>query len=113
MTKVFLHHIKVGEYMETIVLPIKELLILGVLIEAVIQVVKPLLPSKLSENGILFLSMALGVIFALTLKVSIFANVGNEVVYAGSVIAGMIASRGSNFIHDFVSAMADIGKSTK
>ena len=96
--------------METIVLPVIDLLVLGTLIEAMIEIVKPLFPKKLSAQGIMVISMVLGIALSLTLDVSIFANVDQSVITIGSVMAGMIASRGSNFIHDFISAMTDIGK---
>lgn len=94
--------------MESIVLPIKELLLLGILIEAVVQVVKPLMPQKLSEKGVQAISMALGIAFAIMLKISIFTGLEQSVMIVGSVCVGLIASRGSNFIHDFITSMKNI-----
>lgn len=99
--------------METIVLPIKELLLLGVLIEAVVQVIKPLMPQKLSEKGIQLISMALGMAFAIMLNISIFVGLEQSAMLVGSVCVGLIASRGSNFIHDFISSMKGIADTSK
>lgn len=98
--------------MEKIVLPIQELLLLGVLIEAIVQVVKPFLP-KLKEQGVMAVSMGLGILLALALNVTIFIGVEPYIGIVGSVMSGMIASRGANFIHNFIDSIAKINKPMK
>lgn len=98
--------------MEKIVLPIQELLLLGVLIEATVQVVKPFLP-KLKDQGVIALSVGLGILLAFVLNVTLFSGVEPYALYVGNVICGMIASRGANFIHDFIGAVGSIGRTGK
>lgn len=96
--------------MDTIILPITELLIISLFTETIIETVKTTSPKKLSESGIKAVALFLSIGLALLMHVSIFTGVPQNVILCGSVICGVIASRGSNFIHAFMDAMGDISK---
>ena len=96
--------------METMILPVTELLLVGVITEALVEIIKDVTPRKLSDNGIKLISLFIGVGLSLMLHISIFTGVPQYVALIGSVICGMIASRGSNVIHSFSDAIASISE---
>ena len=86
-----------------------ELLILvtmGILVEAVVEVIKSIYDNG-KLNKVILLSILVGILFAFTLQVDIFQLLGIEVHidYVGIVATGMIISRGSNFVHDIISQL--------
>ena len=86
-----------------------ELLILvtmGILVEAVVEVIKSIYDNG-KMNKVILLSILVGILFAFTLQVDIFQLLGIEVHidYVGIVATGMIISRGSNFVHDIISQL--------
>lgn len=100
---------KEGENMEGLVMPIEALLIICILTEAVVQIVKSALPRELSVTGINIIAMVVAILLCLALHVSIFTG-ETWIVYIGSVLAGLMASRGSNFTHDICEAIKNVKK---
>lgn len=96
--------------MQTIALPLTELLVISLFTETLVEVIKAVSPKKISENGINIFSLFIGIGLAIILHVSIFTEVPQDVVLCGSVICGAIASRGSNFVHSFMDAMYKVSK---
>lgn len=96
--------------METMILPVTEMLVIGLLTETIVEVIKNLTPKRFSDRGLQFISLLVSVSLCLMLNVSVFINVPAAVIIVGSVICGMIASRGSNFVHSTIDAMASISE---
>lgn len=86
-----------------------ELLILitmGVLVEAVVEVIKSIF-NEGKVNYSVLLSIIVGILFAFTLRVDLFSLLGIEVhiAYVGTVASGLIVSRGANFVHNLISKL--------
>ncbi len=83
-----------------------ELLILvtmGILVEAVVEVIKSIF-SDGKLNYTVLLSIGVGILFAFTLRVDLFQLLGIDVhiTYVGTVLSGLVVSRGANFAHDLL-----------
>lgn len=83
-----------------------ELLILvtmGILVEAVVEVIKSIY-NEGRVNYTVLLSIVVGILFAFTLRVDLFQLLGIEVhiAYVGTILSGLIVSRGANFVHDLL-----------
>lgn len=82
---------------------VSQLILLAVLGERIWESIKLIWEKKhinLDRAG----SLLLGVILALGTGIDFFAMVGLpiKIAYVGSVLTGIILSRGSNFIHDLL-----------
>lgn len=82
---------------ESLIYPVASLLGIAVLTEATVEMVKTLVPKPITDSAKRVIAMLLAVIFSAVLNVSLFDD-GNA-YYIGVILAGMIASRGSNYIH--------------
>lgn len=60
-------------------------------------------------------SMVIGIIVAITAKIDIFEVTGAplDIPILGSVLTGLLLSRGSNFIHDILGSMGQTYQSKK
>lgn len=86
------------------------LLIMALLIETVIEAVKPALNplfsalsflEKYSINPYLYLSMGFGIILAFAYEVDLFAQLlGQEPLGITTLSTGLVVGRGANFVHD-------------
>lgn len=83
----------------TIIYPVAALTGLAVLGEATTEIVKTVIPAKLSENGTKVLALGVSLGLAATLDVSILSNATPVTHYVGVFLAGLVASRGSNYVH--------------
>jgi hypothetical protein len=79
-------------------------LLFGVLVEAIIQVVKGWLPDAVIAPGWLWpvASAVTGIILSFAAGVDALSALGVEITapFVGQVVTGLLVSRGSNFIHD-------------
>lgn len=90
---------------ESLVFPVTELATVAVLTEGFVQILKGVSTKPLSEQGKQIVSMAVSVMLCVLLHVSIFTNMSQSGIVLGSVLAGVISSRGSNFIHDLINGV--------
>lgn len=93
--------------MSGLTIPTEALLTVCILTEAIIQVVKTSSPRELSATGINIISMVVGILLCLVMEISIFTG-STAVVYLGSVLAGLVVSRGSNFVHSTIDALMEV-----
>lgn len=85
------------------------------LIEAIKPALRPIIDRlNLPEDvdAYLYISLTLGVALALLFKGDLVAAIGLESPYPSAVwfqqiVTGLIAGRGSKFVHDFIERMAD------
>lgn len=94
--------------MESLVFPAAELATVAVLTEGFVQILKGVITKPLSEQGKQLVSMVISIMFCVLLQVSIFKDMSNLGIVLGSVLAGIISSRGSNFIHDLINGVSAI-----
>lgn len=79
------------------------LVTMGILVEAVVEVIKSVY-NEGQVNKTVILSIFVGLLFAFTLRVDLFALLGidTHIAYVGTVASGLIVSRGANFVHDLI-----------
>ncbi len=78
------------------------LALVAFLVEALLQTIKPIYDKETGWNMDKIISIIVGIVVCLVTNVDLFAELGFVVAvpYLGSVLTGVIASRGSNFVHD-------------
>lgn len=83
---------------------ITALITVAILIEAIVEILK-----GAYGNKSMFLSLVIGVVFALATQLDVLALLGVESVvpYLGQVATGIVISRGSNFVHDLVDKLTN------
>lgn len=86
------------------------ILALGILCQVLVERIKPVLPSKIKDNGrnIQLISIIFGVIIAVFGKADIFAQVGVQIEtpIAAYVLTGLIISGGASAINDVFKLIA-------
>ena len=87
---------------ESLTFPVAELATIAVLTEGFVEIIKGVTTKQLTEQGKQIISMAISVICCTALHVSIFTNTSELGIIFGCILAGIISSRGSNFIHDLI-----------
>jgi cytosine/uracil/thiamine/allantoin permease len=93
-----------------------QLAIVAFLVESLLQTVKPLYDREKGWNKSALFALVVGVVICLLTSTDLFTKVGLtiSVPYVGSVLTGVLASRGSNFLHDifkFVQNQAEVTES--
>jgi hypothetical protein len=80
------------------------LALVAFLVEALIQALKPIYDKENGWNRDKVISIVVGILVCVVTNVDLFAELGFVVAvpYLGSVLTGVIASRGSNFVHDIL-----------
>jgi len=78
------------------------LALVAFLVEALIQTIKPIYDKETGWNMDKIVSIIVGIVVCLVTNVDLFAELGFvvSVPFLGSILTGVIASRGSNFVHD-------------
>lgn len=86
------------------------ILALGILCQVLVERIKPVLPSKIKDNGhnIQLISIIFGVIIAVFGKADIFAQVGVQIEtpIVAYVLTGLIISGGASAINDVFKLIA-------
>lgn len=83
----------------TIATTVASLTGLSVLGEAATETIKTVVPAQLSEAGTKVIAMVVNIGLAATLDVSILGTSTPATHYVGMLLAGLVASRGANYIH--------------
>ena len=83
-------------------LDLTHLALIAFLVEAILQTIKPIYDKEKGWNQDKIISIVVGILICLVTGVDLFAELGFvvSVPYLGSIMTGIIASRGSNFVHD-------------
>lgn len=81
---------------------LQQILAAAFLVEALIQTLKPVYDKEKGWNRSALFSLAAGILICLFIDVDIFRQLGfaEKIPYLGSILTGVIVSRGSNFVHD-------------
>ena len=87
------------------------LFILSVLCEAVVEWVKGIVPA-LAGVGAQIAALVVGLVLAFGAGQNLFNLIGVEFAYpiVGTVLAGIVVSRGSNYIHDLIARLQGEGE---
>lgn len=82
------------------------LVLVGFLTETVVEIAKNyLMRSKSSQVYINVVSLVTAMVLCFALQVSLFESTDTVAYYIGVVICGLVASRGSNYVHNFLGEM--------
>jgi len=84
------------------------LLMLSVLCESLTEWGKAIFP--VADRGAQLMSLAFGLVLAYGAQQDLFALMGIDFVLplVGTVLAGFVISRGSNYIHDLLGRLANV-----
>jgi hypothetical protein len=88
--------------MEVMQMDFTHLALVAFLVEAIIQTIKPVYDKEKGWDRSALLSLGVGILVCLVTGVDLFKELGFgiSIPYVGSALTGIIASRGSNFVHD-------------
>lgn len=79
------------------------LVLVGFLTETVVEILKvSILKNSKGESTLFFVSLIVGMVLVFALQVSLFDNDNLFAYYVGMVICGLVASRGSNYVHNWL-----------
>lgn len=79
------------------------LLLVAFLTETFVECIKNfVIQSKMSANVTNGVAAIFGIVMSFVLKVSLFTESNTAAYYIGIVICGLVASRGANYVHNFV-----------
>jgi uncharacterized protein YacL len=82
------------------------LVLIGFLTETLVEILKQfVIKQKMSAMFVYTLSIVIGLVLAFALQVSLFTKENAFAYYVGVVICGLVASRGSNYVHNFIGNM--------
>lgn len=89
----------------------KELLILAILVESLVQIIKSLFDNG-KLNRTVLVSIVVGLLLAFTIGLDVFSILGLEarIDFVGVIATGLLISRGANFVHDLIEKLNNIGK---
>lgn len=84
-----------------------QLVVTALLIESIIDSVKPIYDKTKGWQIDRVLTLLLGMLVCVLVKVDIFELVGIPMVvpYVGAILTGIVASRGANFAHDLIKGL--------
>ncbi|MFO7585996.1 MAG: hypothetical protein R6W69_14810 [Anaerolineales bacterium] len=97
--------------METI--NFSQLALVAFLVEALIQTIKPIYDKEKGFSRSRLLSIGTGIVVCLVTGVDLFTSLGFEIntPILGQALTGIIASRGSNLVHDILTFVQGKAKS--
>jgi uncharacterized protein YacL len=79
------------------------LLVIAFLTETIVEILKQfVIRIKMSALFVYFISIVVGLLLAFALHVSLFIKEDLFAYYIGVVICGLVASRGANYVHNFL-----------
>jgi hypothetical protein len=95
-----------------------QLLLVAFLVESLIQTIKPVYDREKGWNKDALVALVMGIGICFLMRVDLFEivglsfNIGDAVVthYVGTVLTGIIASRGSNLAHDALKFVQNASK---
>jgi GH25 family lysozyme M1 (1,4-beta-N-acetylmuramidase) len=87
-----------------------QFLVIGLLIESIVNTIKPLYDKEKGWNVDALIALAVSVIACVGVGIDLFAVVGlpMQVPFLGSVLTGIMLSRGSNIIHDLINLLGSV-----
>lgn len=95
-----------------------QIILVAFLVESLIQTIKPIYDREKGWNKDALLALVVGIGFCFLMNVDLFAladlsfSFGDPVIshYVGTVLTGIIASRGSNLAHDALKFVQNASK---
>jgi hypothetical protein len=83
------------------------LILLAVLAEAATEQIKDVLPTDPSAQVKRLIALGVSLGLAFLLQISLFADATGTIQIAGIILAGLLCSRGSNYVHDLYGKISD------
>lgn len=94
--------------LQNFVFPIAGLIGVSVITEATVETIKTTIPAKLTDNGKKTLAVVVSTILAFVFNVSLVSS-PDYTYFIGVFLAGLVASRGSNYIHSLEDIIKSVG----
>ncbi len=85
-------------------LNLTQLALVAFLVESLIQTFKPLYDKEKGWNKSTLLALAVGIVVSVATGFDLFKllDIKVQFPYVGSILTGILTSRGSNFLHDIL-----------
>lgn len=86
---------------------LSQLLLVALLIEAIVTNIKPIYDKTKGWQIDIILTLILSIVICVLVRIDLFALVGIPMIlpYVGSVLTGIIVSRGANAVHDLIASL--------
>ncbi len=93
---------------------LNQLAVTAFLVETLLQTIKPLYDKEKGWHNDQVFAIILGILVCLGTGVDVFALVGipMQIPYLGMVLTGILASRGSNIMHDIIKYLQGLSVSS-
>lgn len=78
------------------------ILLIAFLVETIVEIIKQQVPKVMTEQSTMLISTLLGVILSILFQVGLFDTTEPGLKWVGLVIVGLVASRGSNYVHNWM-----------
>jgi hypothetical protein len=80
------------------------LFIISFLTESIVEIIKDLIPKSIWDKTKKYIPVATAIFFAVGYKIDFFSILEMEfsIPYTGYVLSGLVASRGANYVHNFL-----------
>lgn len=80
------------------------LLMVSFLTESVVEIIKDILPKNVWNKTKKYIPVVVAIFFATGYKIDFFSMLDMEfsIPYTGYILSGLIASRGANYVHNFL-----------
>jgi hypothetical protein len=90
-----------------------QILLIAAFVEALVQTIKPVYDKEKGWNVDILVALAIAEVVCVGFGVDLFDAAGIKAVvpYLGSVLTGILLSRGANVVHEIIQIVRTFGKS--
>ncbi|NLK97890.1 hypothetical protein [Defluviitalea saccharophila] len=80
------------------------LFMISFLTESVVEIIKDIIPKRIWDKTKKYIPVAISIFLAVGYKIDFFCLLEMEfsIPYTGYILSGLIASRGANYVHNFL-----------
>jgi len=90
-----------------------KLITIAILVEAVTELIKSLIPIELTGYQKQLIAILCGLGSAYAFNVTLLGTSNPAITYTGIILAGLVVARGANFTHEFIKILERLGDSLK
>lgn len=90
-----------------------KLITVAILVEAVVELIKSLLPVSLTSKQKQLIALICGLGASFIFNITLLGTASTAITYTGIVLAGLVISRGSNFAHEFIKIVETLSETLK
>lgn len=81
------------------------MLLIGFLTESVVEMIKQFVDTKMKSHHIYIIAFVVSFVLCCALDISLFTTSNMGAHYVGIPICALVASRGSNFVHNWLDTL--------